>query len=86
MGGKLREGLVVGSTAEFIEVRQFKMAQGQFLPREDWNRGSQVMVIGAKLRAELFPNVPRAGPVRARRRPALPHHRRTRRTTAAGWA
>jgi putative ABC transport system permease protein len=56
VGGKLREGMVVGSTAEFIEVRQFKMAQGQFLPREDWNRGSQVMVIGAKLRAELFPN------------------------------
>ncbi len=56
VGGKLREAMVVGSTAEFIEVRQFKMAQGQFLPREDWNRGSQVMVIGAKLRAELFPN------------------------------
>jgi putative ABC transport system permease protein len=56
VAGKLREGMVVGSTAEFIEVRQFKMAQGQFLPHEDWNRGSMVMVIGAKLRAELFPN------------------------------
>jgi putative ABC transport system permease protein len=56
VGGKLREGMVVGSTAEFIEVRQFKMAQGRFLPREDWNRGSQVMVIGARLRTELFPN------------------------------
>jgi putative ABC transport system permease protein len=55
-GGKLREGMVVGSTAEFIEVRQFRMAQGQFLPREDWNRGSMLMVLGAKLRAELFPN------------------------------
>jgi putative ABC transport system permease protein len=56
VGGKLREGMVVGSTAEFIEVRQFRMAQGQFLPSEDWNRGSQVMVIGSKLRTELFPN------------------------------
>jgi len=56
VAGKLREGMVVGSTAEFIEVRQFKMAQGQFLPHEDWNRGSMVMVIGARLRAELFPN------------------------------
>jgi putative ABC transport system permease protein len=56
VGGRLREGMVVGSTAEFIEVRQFKMAQGQFLPREDWSRASQVMVIGAKLRAELFAN------------------------------
>jgi putative ABC transport system permease protein len=61
VGGKLREGMVVGSTAEFIEVRQFKMAQGQFLPREDWNRGSQVMVIGAKLRTELFANAPALG-------------------------
>ncbi len=56
VGGKLREGMVVGSTAEFLDVRQFKMAQGQFLPREDWNRGSQLMVLGAKLRAELFPS------------------------------
>ncbi len=52
--GRLREGMVVGSTAEFIEVRQLKMAQGQFLPSEDWERGSPVMVIGAKLRADLF--------------------------------
>ena len=56
VGGRLREAMVVGSTAELLDVRQFKMAQGQFLPREDWNRGAQVMVIGAKLRAELFPN------------------------------
>jgi putative ABC transport system permease protein len=55
-GGKLRQGMVVGTTAEYIEVRQSKLAQGRFLPREDWNRGSTVMVIGARLRAELFPN------------------------------
>jgi len=61
VGGLLREGMVVGSTAEFIEVRQFKMAQGQFLPREDWNRGSQVMVLGAKLQTELFPNASALG-------------------------
>ena len=55
VGGRLREGLVIGATAEFLDVRQFKMAQGQFLPREDWHRGAQVMVLGATLRAELFP-------------------------------
>lgn len=54
--GRLREGLVVGSTAEFIEVRQLRMAQGQFLPREEWGRGSPVMVLGARVRDELFPN------------------------------
>ncbi len=61
VGGRLREGMVLGSTAELLEVRQFKMAQGQFLPREDWNRGSPVMVIGAKLRDELFGSQPALG-------------------------
>jgi putative ABC transport system permease protein len=61
VGGRLREGMVLGTTAEYLEVRQSKLAQGQFLPREDWNRGSQVMVIGARLRAELFPNEPALG-------------------------
>ena len=61
VGGRLREGMVLGATAEFIEVRQFALAQGQFLPREDWNRGSPLMVIGAKVRAELFPGGPALG-------------------------
>jgi putative ABC transport system permease protein len=61
VAGKLREGMVMGTTAEYIEVRQARMAQGQFLPIEDWNRGSMVMVIGAKVRAELFPNEPALG-------------------------
>jgi len=61
VGARLREGLVVGSTAEFMEVRQFRLAQGQFLPREDWRRGTPVMVIGAKLRAELFPDTAALG-------------------------
>ncbi|MDO9071711.1 MAG: ABC transporter permease [Rubrivivax sp.] len=56
VGGRLREAMVVGSTAEFLEVRQFRMGQGQFLPAEDWGRGSPVMVLGAKLRADLFGN------------------------------
>jgi len=56
VNGRLRESMVVGSTAEFLEVRQFRMGQGQFLPAEDWSRGSPVMVLGAKLRADLFGN------------------------------
>lgn len=61
VGGRLREGMVVGTTAEFAEIRQFAMAQGQFLPRDDWNRGAPLMVIGATLRSELFPNGPVLG-------------------------
>ena len=54
VGGRLRDTLVLGSTAELLEVRRFTLSQGRFLPYEDWDRGSPVMVIGAKLRADLF--------------------------------
>ena len=53
-GGKLREAMVAGSTAEFIPIRNFELAQGQALPEEDWNRGSSVVIIGAKIRDEIF--------------------------------
>jgi putative ABC transport system permease protein len=54
VGSRLRDTLVLGSTAELLEIRHFTLAQGRFLPVEDWDRGSPVMVIGAKLRRELF--------------------------------
>mgnify|MGYP000850436498 FL=1 len=60
-GGKLREVMVAGSTAEFIPIRNFELAQGSALPEEDWNRGSPVAVIGAKIRDELFVNEPAVG-------------------------
>ena len=60
-GGKLREIMVAGSTAEFIPIRNFELAQGQGLPEEDWNRGSSVAVIGAKIRSELFGSNPAIG-------------------------
>ncbi|MBP5998100.1 MAG: ABC transporter permease [Azonexus sp.] len=60
-GGKLREVMVAGSTAEFIPIRNFELAQGKGLPEEDWNRGSPVAVIGNKIREELFGNEPAVG-------------------------
>jgi putative ABC transport system permease protein len=60
-GGKLREVMVAGSTAEFIPIRNFELAQGSALPEEDWNRGSPVAVIGAKIREELFGSEPAVG-------------------------
>ena len=53
-GGKLREVMVAGTTAQFIDVRNLKLAQGRFLPEGDWRRGASVVVIGAKIRNELF--------------------------------
>jgi len=61
VGSRLRDTLVLGSTAEFIDIRRFTLAQGSFLPVEDWDRGSPVMVIGAKLRTELFGAEPPLG-------------------------
>jgi putative ABC transport system permease protein len=55
-GGKLREVMVAGTVAEYIEVRQMTLAQGRFLASGDWHRGASEAVIGAKVRSELFGN------------------------------
>ena len=60
-GGRLREIMVAGSTAELVPIRNFVIAQGQALPDDDWNRGAPVAVIGAKIRDELFGNQPAVG-------------------------
>ena len=36
-----------GSTAEFLEIRELKVAVGQTLPAGDLDRGTQVVVLGA---------------------------------------
>ncbi|HJW12079.1 MAG TPA: ABC transporter permease, partial [Albitalea sp.] len=53
-GGRLRETMVLGTTSEYLELRRLPLAQGRFLPDEEWDRGSAVVVLGAKLRSELF--------------------------------
>jgi putative ABC transport system permease protein len=54
VGGKLREVMVAGTTADFIEVRRLTLAQGRFLPPADWRRGVSEAVIGARIRDEMF--------------------------------
>ena len=61
VGGKLREVMVGGTTSEYIQIRELSIAQGSFLPEEDWNSGSAVAVIGAKIRTELFGSEPAIG-------------------------
>ena len=53
-GGKLREVMVAGTNAQFLEVRRLKLAQGRFLSEGDWRRGASEAVIGGKVRDELF--------------------------------
>ena len=60
-GGKLREVMVAGTTAEYIDIRTLKLAQGHFLSPGDWRRGASEAVIGAKVRDELFAAEPALG-------------------------
>jgi putative ABC transport system permease protein len=60
-GSRLREVPVIGSTAEMLEVRRWKLAAGSFLPAGDWSRGATVCVIGEKIRSELFADEPAIG-------------------------
>ena len=53
-GGKLREVMVAGTNAHFLEVRRLSLAQGRFLPDGDWRRGAAEAIIGAKVRDEMF--------------------------------
>lgn len=52
--GRLREVLVAGTASTYLEIRSFRMAQGSFLPEDDWGRGAPVAVIGAKIKEEIF--------------------------------
>ncbi|MFC5302334.1 ABC transporter permease [Azospira restricta] len=61
VGGRLREVMVAGTTAEFIEVRRLALAQGRFLAAGDWRRGASEAVIGAKIRDEMFGSEPALG-------------------------
>jgi len=53
-GSRSREVPVLGTSADMLEVRHWKMAQGSFLPPSDFTLASSVCVLGAKLRDELF--------------------------------
>ena len=61
VGGKLREVMVAGTNADYLEVRGMKLAQGRFLADGDWQRGAAEAVIGANVRRELFGNEPALG-------------------------
>ena len=49
-----REVVVLGSTADLLQVRHMSLALGQFLPAV--HTGESVCVLGAKIRRELFGN------------------------------
>jgi len=60
-GGRSREVPLIGSTAEWIEIRHMEMGEGTFLPAGDPRAATQVCVIGSVVRDELFGNTPAIG-------------------------
>lgn len=60
-GTRRRETPVLGSTAEFKEIRSMVMAQGRFLPEGDPRHAQPVCVIGSKVASELFGATPPLG-------------------------
>ncbi|MDR2241062.1 MAG: ABC transporter permease [Zoogloeaceae bacterium] len=61
LGSRNRETPVLGTTAEFIQVRQMDLARGVFLPAGDPRHSQPVCVIGATVAAELFGAQPALG-------------------------
>lgn len=53
-GARNREVIVLGSSADLLDVRHMTMGQGQFLPAGGLHDTSSVCVLGAKIKRELF--------------------------------
>jgi putative ABC transport system permease protein len=53
---RTRSTLVIGTSAEFQTVRNMRVEVGDFLPRADDVSEKQVVVLGRKIKEEIFPN------------------------------
>jgi len=53
-GALNREVVVMGTTANMLEIRHMELGQGQFLPPIDPRSASPVCVLGATIKKELF--------------------------------
>jgi putative ABC transport system permease protein len=53
-GGKNRSTLVVGTTPEFLTVRDFDVAKGRFINDYDLDRNKRIVVLGADVAEQFF--------------------------------
>jgi putative ABC transport system permease protein len=60
-GGRVRQAPAIGATAELLRLRHWKMRRGRFLPAGDLDRAPSVVVLGEKVRKELFGAEPALG-------------------------
>lgn len=56
-----REVSVLGTTPEFLAIRRWQMARGEFLPRAGIDRAPPVCTVGATIARELFGDGPAVG-------------------------
>lgn len=52
--GRLRETVVVGTTADYLPLRQLTMQRGRFITGDDGRHAAPEVVLGATLQRELF--------------------------------
>ena len=52
--GREREVPILGSNSELLELRHWKMNKGRFLPNQKIDNATPVVVLGSKVRNELF--------------------------------
>ena len=52
--GRSREVPIIGSNAELLNIRHWKLAQGRFLPAGNLDRATPVCVIGRNISEQLF--------------------------------
>ena len=57
-GGLERESTVIGTTADFMPIRNWNMSRGRFLPNVDMERAAAVCVLGHEVYEELFRGEP----------------------------
>lgn len=60
-GGRERDTTVLGTTHDFITIRNWKIASGEFLPDVDFDGTTPVCVIGRTVKEELFGSKPPMG-------------------------
>lgn len=56
-----RDVMILGTTALFLDVRKLVLSQGRSLPEGDFRRASSEVILGEKLKRELFEAKPAVG-------------------------
>jgi putative ABC transport system permease protein len=62
-GERRRQLAVLGTSREMLELRQLRVAEGDFLRASELQRGDNTVVLGAKAARELFPGAAATGRV-----------------------